>query len=277
MKAKKLAPSSSATAFAPATVGSRKIRIGSKGASTRVSITRNASSSTAATASSEIVRALPQPCRGACDNAYTPSSNPPVTVTAPNGSKRRRPDRDVEVEDVLPADVTGQQAARDQAHGRAARRDGTPGAERFVALRTLREDVHHDRQRSRKHDRRPQSLDAAHHDQESVGRRQRAGERRGGKEREADHHHAPTPEQVRSSAAEQQESSEREPVRGDNPLQVRLAEVQLATDRRQSHVHDRQVDDRHEVRDREHGERAPAMHTLFGNRGLGYSDHKKIG
>ena len=194
----------------------------------------------------------------------------------PCEQQRGRTDRDVEVEDVLPADVTGQQAARDQADGRAAGRDGAPGAERFVALRTLREDVHHDRQRSRQHDRRPQSLDAAHHDQESVGRRQRAGERRGGEEREADHHHAPTPEQVRSSAAEQQESSEREPVRGDNPLQVRLAEVQLATDRRQSHVHDRQVDDRHEVRDREHGERAPAMHTLFGNRGLGYSDHKNL-
>ena len=44
MNAKKLPPSSKPTAFAPASVLSRKIRSGSSGASTRVSMTPNAAS-----------------------------------------------------------------------------------------------------------------------------------------------------------------------------------------------------------------------------------------
>ena len=47
MKAKKLPPSSRPTAFAPASVLSRKMRSGSSGTSTRVSITRKATTSVA--------------------------------------------------------------------------------------------------------------------------------------------------------------------------------------------------------------------------------------
>jgi hypothetical protein len=38
--------------------------------------------------------------------------------------------------------------------------------------------------------------------------------------------------------------------------------VQLATDRRQRDVDDREVCDRHEERDRQHGERAPAADLI---------------
>ena len=69
MKAKKLAPSSSPTAFAPATVFSRKMRIGSSGASTRVSTIRKARRSAAAAAKSEIVRVLLQPSLRARESA----------------------------------------------------------------------------------------------------------------------------------------------------------------------------------------------------------------
>ena len=44
-----------------------------------------------------------------------------------------------------------------------------------------------------------------------------------------------------------------------DPLQVRLGEVQLAPDGRQRHVDDRDVDDRHEERNSEDGEGAPAV------------------
>src|SRR5206468_1201034 len=64
MKAKKLPPSRSPTAFAAATVRSRKIRSGTSGASTRVSTSKKASSDAAETASSVTVRAAPHPtCR----------------------------------------------------------------------------------------------------------------------------------------------------------------------------------------------------------------------
>src|SRR2546423_1813584 len=45
---------------------------------------------------------------------------------------------------------------------------------------------------------------------------------------------------------------------------------ELAADRRQRDVHDRQVDDRHEVRDREHREGAPAMDGRLHSRGFRY-------
>ena len=69
MKAKKLPPSSTPTAFAPASVFSRKIRSGISGASTRVSITRKAASRTAETASSVTVLMVPQPACGAVEIA----------------------------------------------------------------------------------------------------------------------------------------------------------------------------------------------------------------
>ncbi len=69
MKAKKLPPSRNPTAFATATVRSRKIRSGSSGASVRVSTTRKATSSAAETASSVTVRADPQPTCGASEIA----------------------------------------------------------------------------------------------------------------------------------------------------------------------------------------------------------------
>ena len=65
MKAKKLPPSRRPAALAPASVRSRKMRSGSSGASTRVSIVRKAPMSAPATARNEIVRRLAQPSCGA--------------------------------------------------------------------------------------------------------------------------------------------------------------------------------------------------------------------
>src|SRR6185437_6130974 len=64
MYAKKPPPRSTPTAFAPASVFTRKIRSGISGASTRVSMTAKAASRAAETASSATVLALPQPTRG---------------------------------------------------------------------------------------------------------------------------------------------------------------------------------------------------------------------
>src|SRR5207248_2642569 len=53
--------------------------------------------------------------------------------------QRGRPDRDVQVEDVLPPGIPGQQSAGDQPHSRAAGGDRAPDPERLVALRALPE------------------------------------------------------------------------------------------------------------------------------------------
>ena len=110
----------------------------------------------------------------------------------------------------------------------------------------------------------------AHRDQERVGGREPAGERGGGEHAEPDHEHAAAPEQVGGAPAEQQEAAEGEAVGGDDPLQVRLREVELAADRRQRDVDDREVDDRHEVGHGQHREGAPAMHGRLHSRGFRY-------
>ena len=74
-----------------------------------------------------------------------------------------------------------------------------------------------------------------------------------------DHQDPAAAEQIRGAAAEQQEAAERERVRGHDPLQAGLGEVQIAADRRQRDVDDRQIDDRHEERHRQQRERAPAI------------------
>jgi len=77
-------------------------------------------------------------------------------------------------------------------------------------------------------------------------------------------HQDPTPaEQIGGPPTQQQEPAERQPVGGDHPLQVRLREVQRVANRRQGDVHDRQIDDRHEERDRQNGECAPTMNRVI--------------
>ena len=75
------------------------------------------------------------------------------------------------------------------------------------------------------------------------------------------HQDAAAAEQIGGPAAEQQEAAECERVCGHDPLQVGLGEVQVAADRGQRHVDDRQIDDRHEQRYGQQRERSPAVDT----------------
>ena len=54
-------------------------------------------------------------------------------------------------------------------------------------------------------------------------------------------------EQVGEPAAEQEHAAEEDRVGGDHPLQVLLAEVEVGLDRRKRDVHDRHVQDDHEL------------------------------
>ena len=69
--------------------------------------------------------------------------------------------------------------------------------------------------------------------------------------------HAPAAEEVGEAPAEQQEAAEGERVGVDDPRQVVLVEVERAADRRQRHVHDRGVEDDHELRQGEQRQREP--------------------
>jgi len=86
----------------------------------------------------------------------------------PSQQQRGYPDRHVEKEDVLPADVAGDKPTGDQSHRGAQGADATPDAECLVALGALAEHVHHDRERRRQHNRGTKPLQPAHRNQESV-------------------------------------------------------------------------------------------------------------
>jgi hypothetical protein len=59
--------------------------------------------------------------------------------------------------------------------------------------------------------------------------------------------HAAAPHQVGHPAAEQQESAEHEAVRDDDPLQGALPDAEIALDRGQGDIHDRDIEHDHEL------------------------------
>ena len=178
--------------------------------------------------------------------------------------ERRCADGDVEEEDVLPSGVGGENSAGQQADRPAQCAHPAPDAEGLVALGALGEHVHHDRQRSRQHERRPESLDPSHHDEEGVRGGQAAGQGGGGEDRQAGHEQAAPPEQVSGTAAEEQETGEGQPVRGHQPLQVGLGETEFAADGGQGDVHDREIHDRDEVGHDQQRERFPPLTRQLG-------------
>ena len=169
----------------------------------------------------------------------------------------QRADRDVDEEDPLPAEVGRQDAAQQDADRGAAAAQRSPDAECLVALGALLERGHHDRERGRRDHRGPDTLNRTRRDEDALRPGEPAEERGEREDDDADHEHAPAPVQVGEAAGEQEEAAVRDRVRRDHPLQVVSREVQRRADRRQGHVDDRDVQDRHEERGTDHRERLP--------------------
>ena len=170
----------------------------------------------------------------------------------------RDPDRDVDEEDPRPAQVRGQHAAEQHADGRAGAGSGAVDPEREVPLAALGERGHQQRERRRREQRAAEALEGAEADQRGLRPGEAAEQRADGEEGEPRDEQPPAPEQVGEPAAEQQDAAEHDRVGGDHPLQVRLREVQVGLDRRQRDVHDRDVEDDHELRGDDQCECAPA-------------------
>jgi hypothetical protein len=108
-------------------------------------------------------------------------------------------------------------------------------------------------------------LEAAREDQ----RRRRVGEaveERGACEHDhACEEDALAAEQIAGAAAEEQEAAEGQRVGVDDPLQVALGHVQVGLDRRQGDVHDRRVEDDHELRQADEAEDEPGVDVATGH------------
>ena len=171
---------------------------------------------------------------------------------------RDQADRDVDVEDPLPAEVLGEDPAEQHADRAACAGDRAPDREGLVALDALGERGREDRERRRRDDRRAEPLHGARADEHAARAREAAGERGCHEQQEPDHEHQTTAEQVGHAASEEQEAAEGQGVAARHPLQVRGREVQGTLDRRQRNVDDRDVDHQHELRGAEEAERDPA-------------------
>ena len=165
-------------------------------------------------------------------------------------------DRDVDEEDPAPREVgrqrtADQRADRDRCAGRRA-----PDAERGSALAPL-ELLRQERQRGGEHDRAADPLARAREDQEER-RGGRAAEHGGrGEEHDPADEDALAPEQVGERPRVEDEGRERQRVGVDHPLEVGEGRAEVAGDRRQRYVHDRDVEQEHEDRQADDDERPP--------------------
>ncbi len=97
-----------------------------------------------------------------------------------------QPDREVHEEDPMPADRLRDEAAGDQADGRAARNDEAEDADRAGALARLGEHRHDHPQDDRRARRPTDALHQARGDQDRLAEREPAGQRRQGEQPEAE-------------------------------------------------------------------------------------------
>src|SRR5439155_26984924 len=87
-------------------------------------------------------------------------------------------------------------------------------------------------------------------------------ERRGGEDHEPDEEEPLTSQEVARAPAEQEEAGEDERVRVDHPLQAGLGEAERGLDVRQGDVHDRRVEDDHELRKADDDEYDPGIRGM---------------
>ncbi len=177
-------------------------------------------------------------------------------------------DRHVDSEDPTPPETLSQQAAEQRARRAADAADRAPRAKRAVALSALRERGREDREARGRDDRAADALDGARSDQPRGGGCERARKRRGGEEKDAHEQDSPAPEQVGCAPAEHQQAGEGQRVGVDYPLQALGREVQGSLDRRQRDVHDRDVEDHHELGDADQDEQQRRVGARLDERGV---------
>ena len=180
------------------------------------------------------------------------------------GEQAEQRERHVDEEDPLPAGRVDEHAAGDDAQRPADGGERAPDAERDVALAAGGERDGQQRERGGGQERGADALDGADRDEHAGRGREPARERGGREQAESDEEHPAAAEQIAHPAAQQQEAAERERVGVHDPLEAVDGEVEIGLDGRERDVHDRDVEDHHELRDGEHGEGEPPRIGVLG-------------
>jgi len=103
-----------------------------------------------------------------------------------------------------------------------------------------------------------EALDGPGRDEKGLGGGKPTGERGCREDGDPEEEHAPVPVEVTETAAQEQEATEREEVGVHDPRQGGLREAEIVANRRQGDVHDRAVEDDHDVPEAKHVQRQPA-------------------
>src|SRR5262249_14641345 len=171
-------------------------------------------------------------------------------------------DRYVDEEDPAPGERLGQRAAEHEADRRAADRDRRPDRKCPGPLLPFVERRRDDRERCRRDERCAEALECAEADQHPRSLRDPVEERRCGEDNEADQEEPLPSQEVARAAAEQEKAGEDERVRVDHPLEACLAETERALDVGQRDVHDRRVENDHELREADDYEHDPGIRGM---------------
>jgi hypothetical protein len=140
-----------------------------------------------------------------------------------------------------------------------------PPPDRTNPIGRLGEHDHDQREDDNGDDRAPETLDCASRDEERLRRGKTARERGHGEDRDPDEEEAPVAVEVAETAAQEQEAAERQEVRVHDPGQGGLREAEIVANRRQGDVHDRAVEDDHDVPKTEDVQRQPAVASSRGH------------
>ncbi len=187
------------------------------------------------------------------------------------------PDRDVDEEDPRPRERRREDAAEHEADRAAADRDRGPDSHRLRPLGAFFVRRGDDRQSCRRDERGAEALEAAEDDQHFRARRQAVEQRRDREDHEADEEDLLASGEVAGSTTQQQETAEHQRVRIHDPLQVGIRHVEVGLDRGQRDVHDRRVEDHHELRHADEDEHEPRARVMAARGRCGDGDlaHKR--
>ena len=166
------------------------------------------------------------------------------------------PDRNVDPEDGLPAEVGDEEPAQRRARDRSDAGDRAPDAKRRAAL-VGRKDVGQNAERLGREDGATHALDHAGRDQLGRTLRQATGDRRQREDGEADEEEPFGAEHVAEPAGGDQQHRVGEDVGVEHPEDLVESRVQAVDDARNRDVHDREIEQDHEEAKAEHEQDDP--------------------
>ena len=171
--------------------------------------------------------------------------------------QREGRDRQVDEEDPAPGHVVDEDAGDDRARRAAEPGDAAPDPERLDPLARVHEQHRDQAERGRRGERLTESLGEPADDEHRRVLRDATGQRGSGEQRHPDEEQLAATEDVSEATTQEKEPAGGQDVTVDHPGQAGAGEAEARLDVRQRDVHDGDVEDEHELDQREHRERLP--------------------